>query len=240
MPWKSLSPGDGEPEPAELPDALPRWSGPEDAFEDLPALRTLHRNVGELVGGRPDPGVEPAPLRLLAQPQPREVVAADPPEVVVPEPEDGAVVDHPAVLVAHRGIGPPAPPRACACPGSRRAASAPRRRGRGPRTCEAARGPSPPLAPGRPQYSPIAPWAGKSCASQYPLYSTKFRVCAAKQSWNPVCFVIRTSASAVMRNPLAGLKSSFRSYTRNWTSVGSIRSRGRRRMDRRWRSRRGR
>ena len=70
------------------------------------------------------------------------------------------------------------------------------------------------------QYSPIAPWAGKSCASQYPLYSTKFRVCAAKQSWNPVFFVIRTSASAVIRNPAAGLKSSFRSYTRTWTSVG--------------------
>ena len=64
----------------------------------------LHRDVGELVGGRLDPDVHPAPLRLLAQPQPREVVAADPPEIIVPEPEDGAVVDHPPVLVAHRGI----------------------------------------------------------------------------------------------------------------------------------------
>ena len=52
------------------------------------------------------------------------------------------------------------------------------------------------------------------------MYSTKFRVCAAKQSWNPVFLVIRTSASAVMRNPTAGLKSSFRSYTRTWMSVG--------------------
>ena len=101
---KVVKPGDRKPEPPELADGLPGGSRPEDGLEDLPALRALHRDVRKLIGRGLDPCVETPALRLLAQPQSRQVVAADPAEVVVSEPEDGPVVDHSAVLVAHRGV----------------------------------------------------------------------------------------------------------------------------------------
>ena len=43
-------------------------------------------------------------LGLLAQPDAAIVVAADPAEIVLAEPEQRAVVDHAAMLVAHGGI----------------------------------------------------------------------------------------------------------------------------------------
>ena len=101
---KVVKPGNRKPEPAELTDGLPGRARPENGLEDLPALRALHRDVRKLLGRGLDPRVETPALRLLAQPQSRQVVAANPAEVVVSEPEDGPVVDHSTVLVAHRSV----------------------------------------------------------------------------------------------------------------------------------------
>jgi hypothetical protein len=58
----------------------------------------------ELVGGAAHPGVEAALGGLLAEPFAGRVVAPDPAEIHVAEAEHGAVVDHAAMLVAHRGV----------------------------------------------------------------------------------------------------------------------------------------
>ena len=48
--------------------------------------------------------LQPEPLGLLLEPDAVVGVAADEAEVVLAEPEDGGVVDHPAGLVAHRRV----------------------------------------------------------------------------------------------------------------------------------------
>ena len=49
--------------------------------------------------------LQPHPLGLLLQPDAVVGIAADEAELVRPQPEDRAVVDHPARLVAERGVG---------------------------------------------------------------------------------------------------------------------------------------
>ena len=94
-------PGDGEAEPAELLQVRLGRRGPDQLFEDFAALGALHRDVVQLVGRGLDPDLEAQLLGLLAQPDAAVVVATDPAEVVGPEAEGRAVVDHAAVLVAH-------------------------------------------------------------------------------------------------------------------------------------------
>ena len=99
-------PADREPEPRQVrerrlgvrrPDRAPRsrsrLAGPCTA-------RLCIWSVECLTHTRSRPGVR----GLLAQPRPGVLVAAHEPEVVVPEPEHRAVVDHAAGLVAHRGV----------------------------------------------------------------------------------------------------------------------------------------
>ncbi|ODA65903.1 hypothetical protein A7A08_03216 [Methyloligella halotolerans] len=58
----------------------------------------------ELVGGRPNPDLEVPLLGHLAHPDAEIIVAAHDPEVVLAEPEHGAVVDHAAMVVAEGGV----------------------------------------------------------------------------------------------------------------------------------------
>ncbi len=62
---------------------------------------------------------------------------------------------------------------------------------------------------------------GKLLGSQYPLYSTKSRVSAEVRSWNPVSFVIWTSASVVILKPMDREKTFSGEYTRTCMSVGA-------------------
>ena len=93
--------GDGEPEPSQLVHHGLVGPGPDDLGEDAAAVRPLDLEVVELVGGVLHPGPQAPLLGLAAEPQPAGVAAADPAEVLAGEPEDRAVVDHPAGVVAH-------------------------------------------------------------------------------------------------------------------------------------------
>ncbi len=95
---------DREAEPAELLERGLRRRGPDDLLQDVAALRALHGDVVQLVRRGAHPGLQAELLRLLAHPDARQVAAADPAEIVLAEPEDGAVVDHAAVLVGDGGV----------------------------------------------------------------------------------------------------------------------------------------
>ena len=43
-------------------------------------------------------------LGLFPQPQPRRIIPADPAEIGIAKPINGAVIDHPTMRIAHRGI----------------------------------------------------------------------------------------------------------------------------------------
>ena len=55
--------------------------------QDVAALRSLHGDVVQLIGGRAHPGLQPEFLSEFAQPDAAVIVAADPAEIVVAEPE---------------------------------------------------------------------------------------------------------------------------------------------------------
>ena len=97
--------GDGEPEPSQLRDRRLVGTGPDHLLQDLSAVGPLDLEVVELLGGAAHPCLQPQALGLL--PQPHAAVAqlpADPAEVLAPEPEHGAVVDHAAGVEAHGGV----------------------------------------------------------------------------------------------------------------------------------------
>ena len=58
----------------------------------------------QLVGGRAHHHLQAQLFRLFTQPDAAEILAADPAEIVAAQPEQRAVIDHAAMLVAHRGI----------------------------------------------------------------------------------------------------------------------------------------
>ncbi|MNQ98108.1 hypothetical protein D3C85_1137820 [compost metagenome] len=58
----------------------------------------------DLFAGGLDPDFHAELVRLLAQPDPGVVFAADPAEIVRAQAQQGAVVEHAAVLVAHRRV----------------------------------------------------------------------------------------------------------------------------------------
>ena len=95
---------DREVEPGELGEARLRRRRPDHLLEDGAALWPLHRDVVQLVGRGFDPGLEAALGRQVAQPFAVIFIAADQPEIVRPQPEHRAIVEHPAGRIAHRGI----------------------------------------------------------------------------------------------------------------------------------------
>ena len=97
-------PPDREAEPAEILERRLRRRRPHDLLQELPALRPLHGDVVQLVGRGLHPDLELVPVGELLQPDAVVLVAADEAEVVLAEPVDGRVVDHPAGLVADRGV----------------------------------------------------------------------------------------------------------------------------------------
>ncbi len=72
--------------------------------QDLARGRPLDADVVQVVGRLLHPDAQPEPLGLLAQPDAVVLGAADEAEVVGRDPEDRAVVEHAARLVAHRRV----------------------------------------------------------------------------------------------------------------------------------------
>ena len=95
---------DREAEPLELGERRLRGRRPDDLRQDLARGRPLDGDVVEVVRRLLHPDAQPEPLGLLAQPDPVVLGAADEAEVVRCDPEDGAVVEHSAGLVAHRRV----------------------------------------------------------------------------------------------------------------------------------------
>src|SRR5262245_7481837 len=77
----------GEAEPAELIDGRLRRRRPDHLPQDVAALRSLQRDVVHLVCGGAHPGLQPEFLSEFTQPDAAVIVAADPAEIVVAEPE---------------------------------------------------------------------------------------------------------------------------------------------------------
>src|SRR6185437_9761851 len=98
-------PPDREPEPAEAAKLRLGRRRPYQLPEQVTRLRALDRDVVQMVGGVLDPDpVQVQPPGELAQPGPVVLVAADEAEGIGAEPEHGRVVEHPAGLVADRGV----------------------------------------------------------------------------------------------------------------------------------------
>src|SRR5438067_2344074 len=97
-------PPDREAEPAELRDRRLSRRRPDELGKKLARLGALDGDVVQLVGRGAHPGLETHLFRLLPEPDPAEIIAADPAEVVLAETEQRPVVDHAAMFVAHRGV----------------------------------------------------------------------------------------------------------------------------------------
>ena len=95
---------DREAEPLEILERSLRRRRPHDLLQELTAGRSLDGDVVELLGRRLHPRLEIELLAQLVQPDAVVLVAADEAEVVLTEPVDRRVVDHPAGLVADRGV----------------------------------------------------------------------------------------------------------------------------------------
>ncbi len=82
------------------------WSGRVQmiSLQNVAAFGSLDLQIVQLVGGVAHPGLQPELLRLFAQPQAASVTAANPAKIILPEPEHGAVVDHAAIFITHRGV----------------------------------------------------------------------------------------------------------------------------------------
>ena len=100
-PLVAADPPDQEAEPLEVLERGLRRRRPDQLAHDVARRRALDRDVVELVGRGLHERLQAELLAQLLQPDPVVLVAADEAEVVVAEPEDGGVVDHPAGLVAH-------------------------------------------------------------------------------------------------------------------------------------------
>ena len=103
-PLRPAEPRDREAEPFQLCERRLRRRRPDDLRQDVARRRPLHRDVVQVVRRVLHPRLQPQPLGLFAKPDPVVVARADEAEVVGAEPEDRAVVDHPARLGAQRGV----------------------------------------------------------------------------------------------------------------------------------------
>ena len=101
---RPAQPRHGKAEPAQFRHRRLHGCGPDDPLQNLAAVRPLHRDVVQLVGRGPHQHLQPQLFHLIAQPDPAVIIAADPAEIVLPQPVQRAVVDHPAMLIAHRRI----------------------------------------------------------------------------------------------------------------------------------------
>ncbi len=97
-------PAHGEAEPGQFLQRRLGRSSPDELLQDVPRLRPLHRDIAKLVGRVPNPGLHALALGDLAHMDARQIVAADPTEIVLTQPVNRAVVDHPAMLVADGGV----------------------------------------------------------------------------------------------------------------------------------------
>ncbi len=101
---RPANPAHGKAEPAQFIDRRLVGRGPDHLPDDLAAVRPLDRQVVQLVGAAAHHRLQPQLFRLFADPDPAKVVTADPAELVAAQAEQRAVVDHPAMVVAHGGI----------------------------------------------------------------------------------------------------------------------------------------
>ena len=109
--------GHGKTEHAQFFDGRHGGGSIENLFQDIAAQRTLDGDVVQLIGGRPHPGIQTQLARLLLQPEAGVVIAPDPAEIGLAQAEDGAVVNHPAMLVTHGRIDQVARRPASSCSG---------------------------------------------------------------------------------------------------------------------------
>ena len=101
---RSAQTRDGKPEPAKLGHRGLRRRSPDDPAEKLTRVRALNGDVVQLVGRGAHQHLQPQLFRLIAQPDAAVIVAADPAEIVLAQPEQRPVIDHAAVFIAHGGI----------------------------------------------------------------------------------------------------------------------------------------
>ena len=92
---------------AEQPDLLNRRPAGrrfDDLLQDLPRPRTLNGDVVNFRRRGLQIHIVIGFGRLLLEPDEARIVATDPAEIVIAQSEQRSVVDHAAVLVAHRRI----------------------------------------------------------------------------------------------------------------------------------------
>ena len=70
----------------------------------MTAVGALNGDVVQLVGGMADPGIEVAPRGLRPHEIARVLRPPDPAEVIVPQAEDSAIIDHAAMFITDRRI----------------------------------------------------------------------------------------------------------------------------------------
>ena len=95
---------DGKPKPPKFVHRRLLRRRPKNLAQNIARARPLHSDVAQLRGRIAHPRVQIFFMRLLPQPQPAVVVAADPAKIVVAQPKNRPVVNHPAVLITHRRI----------------------------------------------------------------------------------------------------------------------------------------
>src|SRR5262245_9591863 len=84
---ESADAADSEAEPPELIHGGLRRRRPDHLPQNVTALRSLQRDVVQLIGGRAHPGLQSEFLGEFAQPDAAVIVSADPAEIVVAETE---------------------------------------------------------------------------------------------------------------------------------------------------------
>ena len=93
-----------EAEPPKFGNCRLMWGRPDHPLHNFARVRPLYREVVQLIGGTSHHHFQPKFFCLLAQPDARVIIATNPAELILAKPEQSAVVDHPAVFVAHRRI----------------------------------------------------------------------------------------------------------------------------------------
>ena len=94
----------GEAEPLQLGQRGLVRRRPDDGRKHSAAGRALHCDVVQLVRGIADQHLQAQGFGLVLQPDTAEVVTANPAEVVAPQAQQGAVVQHAAMRVAQGGV----------------------------------------------------------------------------------------------------------------------------------------